>query len=78
MNLKQILTTWQDYAAIKNWKKGLKINSHNNKLSLKTWNGIQQYMPLFLEFKHKTPDEIIEEVLNGKYVVRETLDLLRN
>ena len=73
MNLQQILATWKDYASVKTWKKGLKVNSHNNKLSPKTEEAINICMPLFLEFKQKTPDEIIEEALNGKYVVRETL-----
>ena len=73
MNLEQILITWKDYATVKNWKKGLKVNSHNNRLSPKTDEAINNCMPLFLEFKQKTPDEIIEESLNGKYVVRETL-----
>ena len=73
LNLIQILSTWNDYATVKNWKKGLKVNSHNNKLSPKTDEAITHCMPLFLEFKQKTPDEIIEEALNGKYVVRESL-----
>ncbi|MCV0398501.1 MAG: hypothetical protein K5785_00745 [Nitrosarchaeum sp.] len=73
MSKVQITTAWQDYASVKNWKRGLKTKSKVNKLSEKTDEAIRNYMPLFLEFKQKNPDEIIEEALSGKYVVRESL-----
>jgi len=69
----QITTAWQDYATVKNWKRDLKSNSKINKLSEKTEEAINNYMPLFVEFKQKNPDQIIEEALAGKYVVKESL-----
>lgn len=73
MDMVQILTTWKDYATVKTWKKGLKYDSHNNRLSEDTEKAIHLYMPLFLEYKQKNPDDIIEEALAGKSVVKETL-----
>ena len=72
-NIVQILATWNDYATVKTWKKNLKINSTQGRLSAKTADDIKIYMPLYLEFKQKNPDEIIEEALAGKHVVKESL-----
>jgi|SRR3989338_134430 len=73
MQLSSILVNWEEYATIKQWKKGLKSNSRNNRLSKKTEEAIKSWAPLFIEFTQKTPDEIIEESLAGKHVVRERL-----
>jgi len=73
MNLVSILAIWKDFATVKIWKKSLKIDSNAGRLSPSTEEAIHSYMPLFIEFKQKTPDEIIEEALNGKYVVKESL-----
>lgn len=70
---KQILVGWEEYATIKQWKRGLKTNSHSNKLSDKTLESLRTWMPLFIEYTQKTPDEIIEEALNGKETVRTRL-----
>ena len=64
---------WTEYATVKKWKKGLGYNSHNQKLAPKTWEAVRNYMPLFLEFTQKNPDELIEEALAGKHVVKERL-----
>lgn len=69
----QLSNTWKDYATVKIWKKDLKVNSKSNRLPKSTEDAIDSYMPLFLEFKQKNPDEIIEEALAGKYVVKESL-----
>ena len=69
----QILTNWEEYASIKKWKNGLKYNSHKNKLSPKTHQAIRNWMPLFIEYTQKNPDEIIEESLKGKETVKARL-----
>lgn len=69
----QILTNWEEYASIKKWKNGLKYNSHKNKLSPKTHQAIKNWMPLFIEYTQKNPDEIIEEALKGKETVKARL-----
>ena len=69
----QILTNWEEYASIKKWKNGLKYNSHKNKLSPKTHQAIRNWMPLFIEYTQKNPDEIIEEALKGKETVKARL-----
>jgi hypothetical protein len=71
--LDQILATWKDYATVKKWKKSLKFDSNEGRLSSKTDEAGNYYMPLFIEFKQKTPDAIIEEALAGKFVVKESL-----
>lgn len=73
MQLSSVLANWEEYATIKQWKKGLKSNSRKNRLSKKTEEAIRTWAPLFIEFTQKTPDEIIEEALAGKHVVRERL-----
>ncbi len=78
MNLIQILTTWQDYTTVKIWKKSLKFDSNSGRLSSATDDAINLYMPLFIKFKQKTPDQIIEEALSGKYVVKESLSDFSN
>ena len=70
---KQVLANWEDYATVKQWKRGLKVNSHSNRLSEKTLESLRIWMPLFVEYTQKTPDEIIEEALNGKETVRSRL-----
>jgi len=70
---RQILANWQEYATIKNWKKGLKYNSHSNRLSVQTAHAINVWMPQFIAYTQKNPDEIIEEALAGKHVVKERL-----
>jgi len=69
----QILTNWEEYASIKKWKNGLKYNSHKNRLSPKTLQAILTWMPLFIEYTQKNPDEIIEEALKGKETVKARL-----
>ncbi len=69
----QVLANWEEYATIKQWKKGLKFNSHSNKLSEKTLESVRVWMPLFVEYAQKSPDQIIEEALNGKETVRSRL-----
>jgi len=69
----QILTNWEEYGSIKKWKNGLKYNSHKNKLSPKTLQAIRNWMPLFIEYTQKNPDDIIEEALKGKEVVKARL-----
>ncbi len=78
MSLVQILSNWKDYASVKTWKKDIKINSRSGRLSPSTEQSIDQYMPLFIEFKQKNPDEIIEEALVGKHVVKESLSDFSN
>lgn len=73
MNIEQILVTWKDYATVKTWKKSVKIDSNEGRLSPATEEAMDGYMPLYIEFKQKTPDGIIEEALAGKYVVKESL-----
>ena len=73
MSLRQILSNWEDFATIKKWKKGLKFNSHKNRLSKKTEEAIKTWMPLFIEYTQKNPDDLIEESLAGKQVVKERL-----
>ena len=73
MKLQQILSTWDNFATIKQWKKGLKINSKRNRLSKKTEEAIHTWMPIYIEFTQKTPDALIEEALAGKHVVKERL-----
>lgn len=73
MTLKQILANWEEYTAIQTWKKGLKYNSHKNKLSLKTLESMRTWMPLFLEYTQKNPDELIAEALNGKETIKARL-----
>ncbi len=70
---KQLLSNWRDYATVKTWKKGLTYGSHRQRLSSGTNQAIENYMPLFLEYARKTLDELIEEALAGKHVVRERL-----
>ncbi len=70
---KQVLSNWRDYTAVKKWKKGLVYGSHRQRMSPKTEQAIENYMPLFLEYTQKTPDAIIEEALAGKHVVKERL-----
>ena len=70
---KQILANWEDYATVKQWKRGLKVNSHSNRLSEKTLESLRIWMPLFVEYTQKSPDEIIEEALNGKETIRTRL-----
>ena len=70
---KQILANWEDYATVKQWKRGLKVNSHANRLSKKTVESLRVWMPLFVEYTQKSPDDIIEEALNGKETVRSRL-----
>ncbi|HUT06700.1 MAG TPA: hypothetical protein VMW74_08465 [Nitrosopumilaceae archaeon] len=69
----QTLTNWEEYASIKKWKNGLKYNSHKNKLSPKTHQAIRNWMPLFIEYTQKNPDDIIEEALKGKETVKARL-----
>lgn len=69
----QILTNWEEYGSIKKWKNGLKYNSHKNRLSPKTLQAIRNWMPLFIEYTQKNPDDIIEEALKGKEVVKARL-----
>ncbi|KAG2478607.1 MAG: hypothetical protein NPMRTH1_400016 [Nitrosopumilales archaeon] len=69
----QILTNWEEYAPIKKWKNGLKYNSHKNRLSPKTLQAIRIWMPSFIEYTQKNPDEIIEEALKGKEIVKARL-----
>lgn len=69
----QILAKWEEYATIKEWKKGLKYNSHKNKLSNHTLESIKTWMPLFLEYSQKNPDDLIEEALLSKETVRARL-----
>ena len=78
MNLVQILSTWQDYATVKIWKKSLKFDSNSGRLSPATESAMDMYMPLFIEFKQKNPDGIIEEALAGKHVVKESLSDFSN
>ena len=73
MSLNQISSTWKDFATVKTWKKGLKFNNHKNRLSKKTDEAHNTWMPLFIEYTQKTPDELIEEALSGKHVVKERL-----
>ena len=73
MELQQILSTWDNFATIKQWKKGLKINSKRNRLSKKTEEAIHTWMPVYIEFTQKSPDALIEEALGGKHVVKERL-----
>ena len=69
----QILTNWEEYASIKKWKNGLKYNSHKNRLSPKTLQAIRNWMPLYLEYTQKNPDEVIEESLKGKETIKARL-----
>jgi len=69
----QVIANWEEYASIKQWKKGLTYNSTRQKLAPKTEQAIRNYMPLFLEYAQKTPDGLIEEALAGKHVVKERL-----
>ena len=69
----QILAQWEEYATIKEWKKGLKYNSHKNMLSPKTLESMRVWMPLFLEYAQKNPDDLIEEALNNKETIRARL-----
>jgi len=69
----QILAKWEEYASVKTWKKGLKENSHKNKFSPHTLESIRIWMPLYLEYSQKNPDDLIEEALSGKETVRARL-----
>jgi hypothetical protein len=69
----QIFANWEEYASVKKWKKGLVYNSTRQKLSSKTEQALRNYMPLFLEYSQKSPDDLIEEALAGKHVVKERL-----
>jgi hypothetical protein len=69
----QILANWEDYATIKKWKNGLKYNSHRNRLSPSTLEAIRNWMPLYIKYTRKTPDDLIEEALNGKETVKARL-----
>jgi len=69
----QILAQWEEYATIKGWKKGLKYNSHKNRLSQKTLESMRVWMPLFLEYTQKNPNDLIEEALHSKETIRARL-----
>ena len=69
----QVLAKWEEYATIKEWKKGLKYNSHKNKLSDHTLESIRTWMPLYLEYSQKNPDDLIDEALISKETVRARL-----
>jgi len=71
----QIPTNWEEYGSIKKWKNSLKYNSYKNRLSPKTYQAMKNWMPLFIEFAEKTPDDIIPEadVENGKDIVKARL-----
>jgi len=71
--ISQLTTNWQERSSIKNWRNGLKYNSHRNRLSKKTEEATKTWMPLFIEYTQKTPNDLIEEALAGKHVVKERL-----
>lgn len=73
LSVSQILDNWEEYVTIKKWKNGLKYNSHRNRLSPKTEQAIKIWMPLYIEFTRKNPDELVDEALNGKETVKARL-----
>lgn len=73
VEIQQILVNWEESRSVINWKNGLKYNSHKNKLSPKTHQAIKNWMPLFIEYTQKTPDDIIEEAKEGKHIVKARL-----
>jgi len=52
---------WQDYATVKRWKTRLAINSFTQELSPSTWRCACAWMPQFMKFTKKSPDELIAE-----------------
>ena len=73
LSVSQILGNWEEYATIKKWKNGLKYNSHRNRLSPKTEQAIKIWMPMYIEFTRKNPDQLVDEALNGKETVKARL-----
>ena len=65
----QVTVTWEDFATVKIWKRGLQAGSNKNRMSDATLKAMRYYFPMFLEYKKMNPDEIIEEALVGRRMV---------
>ncbi len=65
--------TWEDFATVKKWKQKLELNSIKGEFPENTWKSAKTWMPKYVKFSQKTPDELIEEALTDPEIAELSL-----
>lgn len=72
-NLQSKQITWEDFATVKRWKQKLELNSIKGDFPENTWSQCKVWMPKYLKFSQKTPDDLIEESLTDPEIAELSL-----
>lgn len=74
MEKAETIVSWHDFATVKRWKKRLQIKNDDKTIPVKTLGAMENWMPQFLKFFDKTPDELIEEAIADDEICQDRLD----
>jgi len=74
MSQESVLVDWREFATSKRWISQLQKKNDDKTVPTKTLEAMNMWMPQFLRFHQKTPDELIEESISDSEMAGNRLD----